>query len=395
MKTIKLLCLPLLILLWGAAANAQPGYRASLPTVPTDGFYAIDLPQEVLGAASPNMKDIRILDAQGVEVAYQPRQDIMSRKSSEWTPMPMEVRAYPHRTELIITPDTLPLSSFILRAKNADLQRKEAVLTGSDDKQHWYGVRGRFDLNALGRGEGTETLFDLSFPRTDYHYYKLSVNDSTTSPYHFIDAGRVKVESYYQQYLLEVPFVQHLKQEKNTSEIRLDFQHRYQLCRLDFYVSAPHYYHRNLSVKTDEHLAYVSLSNEGGLPQSIPITLYTDTVSLSIYNGDDRPLTIDSIKAYIHKVYLIAELKQGMRYSLTYEDPRAKMPQYDLTFTQQLPDNLPHISVGDIETLQRIVVAPTPDPQWLTFLKTYGVWIVILLVMAQLLYMVYKMLKKE
>ncbi|MDR0939062.1 MAG: DUF3999 domain-containing protein [Mediterranea sp.] len=365
-----------------------------MPVVPADGYYAIDLPKEVRGGTLPDMRDVRVRDGQGIEIAYQPRRDVVSRSGREWMPIPMEVISLPRRTELIITPDSLPISSFVLRAKNADLHQKEAVLMGSDDKRHWYGVRGRFSLDALGRSEDTETLFDLSFPLSDYHYYKLSVNDSLSSPYHFIDAGHMKAESYYRQYLLEVPPTRSIRQENaesKESEIRLIFPQHYPLCRLDFYVSAPRYYQRRLTVEADGYTNSVWLSNEGGHPQSVPLALRADTIDLSIYNGDDRPLGIDSIKAYIHKMYLVAELKKDERYTITYGDPQAEAPRYDLTFVSQLPDSLPHIAAGHIEQLPKAVVTVTPG--WLVFLKKYGIWIVIVLVIAQLLNMVRRMLK--
>ena len=89
---------------------------------------------------------------------------------------------------------------------------------------------------------------------------------------------------------------------------------------------------------------------------------------------------------------LVARLKAGT-YTLTYGDGSAIAPRYDLTFRKRVPYETPHLSLLSIEKLPE---SPLPPPdRWMVFLKTYGVWIVLILVMVQLLYMVFRMLKKK
>ena len=116
-----------------------------------------------------------------------------------------------------------------------------------------------------------------------------------------------------------------------------------------------------------------------------------DTLRFRIANGDDQPLRIDSVAARIVRRYAVAQLKRG-RYTLTYGDAAAHAPQYDLTFRKRVPDDLPHLSVVSIE---HIGDSDEPPHPWMVFLKTYGVWIVIALVTIQLLYMVWRMMRKS
>lgn len=373
--------------------EAQSTHKASLPVIDADAFYVIDLPYEVLGGARPDLADVRILDGKGKEVAWLLREDAESNRSSEFIPLPMEISSMPRRTDVLITAAGTSLSSFVLRIKNADVN-KEAALLGSNDGTKWFAVRDRFQLNRTSSPDQTEAFLDLTFPLSDYKLYKLSLNDSLSAPLNVVGVGRMKTESFYKQHLLEVPLkMSRIETKEKDSDIQLVLPFKFQVERLGFYVSSPRYYHRRLELSQPFSGHFTTfLSNENGYPQPVDLSVYSDTLRLSIQNGDDQPLTVDSVKAFVRKYCLIAELKKGVSYALTYGDPQAAFPQYDLSFSKQLPDSIGHLAISDIERLP-VIAQPEESSLWLTFLKTYGIWIIITLVILQILYMVRKMMK--
>lgn len=386
--------LVLLLCLLLCEAMAQPTHKAILPKVGNDAFYRIDLPYEVLGGARPDLADLRITDDKGKEVAWLLREDVESKNSNEFIPLPMDVSSMPRRTDLLITGAGKPLASFFLRIKNADVS-KEAALLGSDDGVKWFAVKDRFQLSRANDSNQTEALLGVTFPLSDYQYYKLSLNDSLSAPLNVIGVGQMKAESYNKQHLLEVPLARsRVSTHEKETEIELVLPFKFQFERLDFYISSPRYFRRNLRLAQPFGEAVV-LSDAGGSPQPVSMSGYSDTLRLSISNGDDRPLGIDSIKVYVRKYSVVAALEKDEEYTLTYGDPQAKFPQYDLSFSKQIPDQIDRVLISHIERIPADAsLKETPSP-WLVFLKTYGIWLVIILVIAQILYMVRKMISSK
>ena len=183
---------------------------------------------------------------------------------------------------------------------------------------------------------------------------------------------------------------------KNTS-IQLTFPFRYGLELLAFYISSPRYYKRSLVEANDLNDQLAILSNEQKNPHLVPVKMYADTINLSIYNGDDQPLTIDSIKAYIPIYYLVAFLEKDNNYTLSYGDSNAAFPEYDLSFKDQLPDSIPHLTLGaiSVDHVTQILQEKDSTSIWSNFMKAYGIWIIILLLIVQILYIATRMMKRK
>lgn len=103
------------------------------------------------------------------------------------------------------------------------------------------------------------------------------------------------------------------------------------------------------------------------------------------------PLSIDSIKSYTPKYYLITNLEQGMQYAIFYGDHTASFPEYDLSFSKYVSDSIPTLTPEYIEKLP--VSQLTERSSWMPFLRTYGIWMVILFIILQILYIVRRLLK--
>lgn len=372
---------------------AQPAYKAALPTIPKDAFYAIDLPQQVLGCTLNDFSDIRIKNSDGKEVAWLLQEDVRSGHDSEFIPYQTSVTSATRRTNLLITTDRKPLSSFILKIKNADTE-KEANLTGSNDGKQWFAVRETIRLNNISSTSETEALLYLNFPLSDYKYYKMAINDSLTTPLNIVGVGRIKDESFYERNLLEVPAQQVRMQEKGKwTEIELTYPYKYAIERVAFYISSPKFFSRTVNIAVPADVSWSNvLTHSNGNPQSFALGVEASALKLSVFNGDDQPLTIDSVKTYIRKYYLVAALQKGGNYTLTYGDPKATFPQYDLSFRHQLPAEIEHLTIKNIEQAAQLA-SPEAPSAWLVFLKKYGIWIIIAVVIVQILLMVRKLMK--
>jgi hypothetical protein len=370
---------------------AQPMHRAVVPAVEVDGFYAIDLPVLLLGIAAPDKRDIRIQSGAGKEVAWLLQQSVEQKHVNELIPFQTKIKSTNHQTEVVIEANKDPLSSFILLVKNAEIQ-KVASLQGSNDAQKWFAVKDKVDLKHTGISSSTEVFLNIDFPLSDYAFYKLSINDSLTAPLNIVKIVTLKDEYAYRQNTMEIPqqACSITKDGKKTA-IKVVLPFKYKVSDLSFYISSPMYFNRTLRTGVTSSSTLASNdSTQVGKPLDIKCTQYTDTLSMSIYNGDDQPLSIDSIKAYTHKSYIVAALKAGESYSLTFGDQKRSFPQYDLSFSTQLPDSIQHISITNMQKLPA-TDATEEESRWMALLKKYGLWIIIGFVILQILYMVRKM----
>lgn len=389
--------------------------EASLPQVEEKGFYAIDLPWQVMGEARPDLSDVRLVDGAGEEVPYLLKEDRTQPAGSVFEDYPIGIRTEGRFTKVTVETDGRPLSSFTLRIKNADV-KKRAVLQGSNDRKNWYAVKEHCPLEYPYDRTQTKADIKIDFPLSDYRWYLLSVNDSVSAPLNILQVGRWKAGSGSEQNEWLVPASEtRLTNGEHTTDIVLAYPSRYYFSKAIFYISSPEYYNREASLRAvdpvgiprkkrlpgsrrryDVKMQEVSrfkglLSPEGNGTAMLDLNCYTDTLKLSIANGDDRPLQIDSVRTYIDRYYLVASLEPGTTYKLTYGNPDLAAPAYDLTFARYVPDTLRHLSVGNIRRLS--VGEAEGDSAWMLFFKTYGVWIIIGVIIIQLLYMVRKAMK--
>lgn len=375
-----------------ANALAQPTYKATLPVVNATGFYKIDLPCQVVGASSLDFADVRIKDEKGKEVAWLLRKDEVRTSQNEFIPFPIHISRDRNQTEVMIETNGKPVSSFMMRIKNTDSDKK-AFLQGSYDRKAWYSVSEHIHLRGIHQSAGTETFIGLNFPLSDYPYYKITIKDSLSSPLNIIGIGSLQNESSVKQRLMDVPLKSfRIHENGKYTEIGMDFPFKYHLAELVFYISAPLYYQRNIRFFPSGNEKI--LAGNGGNPVIVAAcNQYTDSLVVRINNGDDRPLAIDSVKVYTPRYHLIAHLEEGMSYSLTYGDKNAEFPQYDLSFSMHLPDSIARILPAQIEKLP--LLEQKAQDSWTKYIKTYGLWAVILFIIVQILYMVRKLLAKD
>lgn len=389
-RTGKAALTGLLLLLLGSGMMAQT-YRATLPPVEADSFYAIDLPAPLIGAARDDLADLRIRDEHGREVAYFVREATSVSRGRDFEPYLIELIRRTFQTDIRIQTDGERISSFMVRVKHADTDKK-AILKGSNDGESWYAVRDCIRLSEQAEVHGTEALLTVSFPVSDYRYYLLSINDSLSAPLNILSVGRNGAGDTHIRHLMKIPATHYALRTDNArkqTELTLSFPYPYRFEDVVFYISAPEDYDRAVWLAGTKIGRLRSEAGSAQALQSLPHSM--DTLRFRIANGDDQPLRIDSVAARIVRRYAVAQLKRG-RYTLTYGDAAAHAPQYDLTFRKRVPDDLPHLSVVSIE---HIGDSDEPPHPWIVFLKTYGVWIVIALVTIQLLYMVWRMMRKS
>lgn len=375
----------------GLLAGAQNSSK--IGSVPHSGHYRIDLSPAVIAGCRENFEDLRIISANGAQTPYFVAPCAVERRWQNFVPYPIKISKIGSQTEVVVEVGHTTIRSLEVEIKNAQSE-KRATLSGSDDAAKWYVVKDVISINGTGYNENTTQIETIDFPLSKYRYYRLAIDDSTSAPLYIVAVGYQKQDSHTSLTRVDVAASNSTISNKDKhTNIQLCYDARYPISRVELFVSAPQYFNRTLDLTAAN--GQLKRYTIGALkPVSLSVGIRSDTLNLSIYNGDDRPLVIDSIKSYLDRRYVIAWLDSNMDYRVTFGDKRIKAPVYDLSFVSHLPDTLPSISTDVVVTAEVSAQRELED----SFLDTWGsyiMWVIIALVIAQILYMVARITRKH
>lgn len=393
MKSKKNLLLFVLLISLSPGILAQARYRSPLSEVTAEGFYALDIPVSVVEQATRGLVDLRITNKNGKEIAYLIKKDAHSEGKQEFIPYKYSrLASKEHKTRILIETEGDTISSLTLNIKNADIH-KVGSIEGSNDRFQWFGIKENINFSGSYSPAETNTYVTLDLPRSDYRYYQLTIDDSLSAPLNITDVGQI-VNSYSEyRYLTELPIQNtSIRDSFDITIITLDYVHKYDIKAIHFYISAPAFYKR--LIICDNNQTSSILDSDRPNSSTLSCDFYTNRVAFKICNKNDRPLQIDSIKTYADKFILITYLPEVGNYYLTYADSTAQQPNYDLSyFENKIPENPQTLTILSTEQ----IVSPaktTSENLFLFYLKKYGIWTIIILVSAQILYSVWKMARK-
>jgi hypothetical protein len=383
-------------------------YSSSIKTDHPKGYQQIDLSPQLLGQLSSNYSDLRLLDSNQNEVPYVLRKEPFVSMKSFFREYPLLTNSpQPNGTSVIIfnNPNNEELSQISFVVKN-NAVNKSARLSGSNDQKNWFLIRDHIHLHSMHNSQKTSELKLLNFPRTDYSYFKLEINDSNSLPIQFEQVG------YYDYQSIDglmtktsMSIISHTD-SASVSYLFLKFDHLTHLERIHVEIKGSAYYYRLAHFKVRktrttrkgkkqvyfENLSSVYLnSNTENIFEIGPINL--SDLYLEIENGDDQPLLVESVQTYLLKNYLVAELDPTMQYQLAFGNPKIHSPKYDLQhFKNDIPKQLPTIAVGAIISNQKGKTNSELNNRW--FDNKWLIWSVIGLVGIILAVISFSMIKE-
>jgi hypothetical protein len=393
----------------GMAAHAQEFHAvATLPAVPADGFYRVQLSPAVTPYLNSSFSNVRIYDPQGREVPYvfQEEQPLYARQQfREYTIVEKTQEAKCCTSLILSNPDRRPINNISLQIRNADVN-KDAILSGSDDRTNWFVIRDRFMLTASDNANGTAEVKAVNFPLSDYAYYRLQIADSTSGPLNILKAGYYDVLTYTGAYA-DVPVRQQLVTDttaKKTTYVRLVFDTLHVVDKITLTMTNAPYFLRQATVyarqlrktkKGEEVAYYAPITNlEVSSKQASDVHLEavkTSELMIAVNNENNPPLTVAAVKASQLNRYLIAWLKKGEAYTMKFGPDELSMPGYDLAyFRDSIPDNPGVLAVGMIAPIRKTpVVESTPT----IFMNRNIVWVAIVVVIGVLGFMSLRLAK--
>ncbi|MFC6996009.1 DUF3999 family protein [Rufibacter roseus] len=399
-------CLFTLFQHWVQAQDFR--WQAQVDPVSETGYYRVLLPAPVVGRLQPDATDIRLYRPDGQEVPYVLR----AEKPVQYRTLfkPYQILNYTRRqggtSELIIhNPDRRTINNISLVIGNADV-RQEVSLSGSDNQQDWYVLKAQDVLYSIRSAQSTNEVKLLDFPLSNYKYFRLQLNDSTSAPLNILRAGYYDTQSETGKYTT-IPVKAFTRTDSaKTTYLHLNFGQPMYPEQVVFHISGPQLYHRTGKVILGERRVHERRRRKrrrrSHLEEiSVPLVLHSNSpavvdlprqkveeLKIQIDNADNPPLDIDSVKVLHLNQYLVAQLEANKPYTLRFGDEDSPAPEYDLAyFKDSIPANPPVVTVSNITTIQ------TPEKKKSAKGSTYLIWAAIAIVAVGLGFMTRQLLR--
>jgi hypothetical protein len=395
----------------GSFAQASR-WRADLAPVQNAGVYAIDLSAELLGCSRGDLGDIRLLDSTGVETPYVIQRVMAPPRKERFVPYTLlRNEALKHSTLIELErPEDAAVDALHIWIRPVQVEKRVRI-TGSDDRMQWYMVKDEHVVAQGARGDPPHQVLQVAIPRSDYRFLRIAINDSLTAPLRILGVGRFERDDppaprYGSAHRLA--FTQH--DSAGITTLRVEGGTPLLVERLRYAVADSGLYRRNGRVsvwrrfehagdrKKAEHrrrtmrhadnVGWFSIGSD--LPRVMEAGYFrADSFDVVIENGNDAPLTFTELIADAQQHVLIAQLKEGMRYTLQTGSDTLVSPRYDLAhFADKLAplDTLMH---GELLRAPAPAVAPPAfDP------SATLVWAAIIALMALMGWFAVRMLRR-
>lgn len=383
--------------------------EASIPRVETDGFYRIDLNPALSAHTNITFSNIRIHDQQKKEVPYLFQQEALRYYTEAFKAYEVVEKKLEKNCCTVLTlrnPDSRPINNISLSIKNAEVT-KRATLLGSDDRENWFALKQDFALYAINNQSKTSEIKIVDFPLSNYTFYQLQIEDSTSAPLNILSAGYYEQQSQEGKYAklenLRVVISDSVKQKETYVQVIIDTT-AHVVDRIAISMTGQPYFLRRATLYSKE-----TRKNKRGETESFYEQIYhfevsskqvsfidlpelkTKELMLRIENDDNPGLVVGSIEVFQRKRYLIAFLEKENEYSLKFGKEDLAAPRYDLTFFKDsIPNQTSLLSLGAITLFERSGAATSTT----IFTNQLVIWLAIIGVVLLLGFMSVKLIRE-
>jgi len=319
-------------------------YRADIQKVDSSGVYRIEISPDLIGRSNEDLSDIRVADNAGKFIAYALSNKILLNYQESFIEFPAVISAKTTDTATTYIAENktfFTVNKLWLKLKNAEVSRT-VNLTGSDNLKDWFAIKENIPLEEAEQGSATDYDQVLSFPNSNYRYFKIQVNGKNKTPVNFLQVG-INTIGINQPVFAALPDVRFIKKDTGKiSHILIKFDQPFQINKIHLNITSPKYYSRRVVIyDTDgngiNQLIDTTISSGGS--QDLLLTAKTRQLRIDIFNEDDNALTVKSINAFQLKEYLISYLEKGKDYKIYTGDVSLRKPLYDLSFLNNIGFN--------------------------------------------------------
>lgn len=355
----------LLLLSFSGSVKAQSfRMNGKLGEVTQSGFYRIPLGPGVTSHLNDLYSDIRIYDEMEKETPYIMRSEVATASRQLFNEYAIIEKEHTPGccTDLILhNPGKSRINNLSLIIRNADVT-KRAKLSGSDDRNHWYVIKQAFYLEPVNSEDQTFEARILNFPLSDYEYYLLNIEDSSSAPLNILKAGYYDTFTEDGKYqILPAPSVRQKDSSDKRSYITITFPDTVYIDKLRVNLQGPLFYLREASlylIEKNKKRTIQQFVSQGALRSNSENIFSLDHIKASglcliIDNKDNPPLKARSAVASELTRYLVAYLEKGREYHVAFGHPDIRYPDYDLGFfSDSIPQVIPALKISGISLAQ-------------------------------------------
>lgn len=343
---------------------AQNSTSAKITKVTENGLHKIILPTAVRSISKDDLSDFRIFDSQGNEVPYFYKNTSQALSTTEYVEYKIisEIIIPNKQTTIIFENPEKNISSLMLSVANYEGE-KTYNLSGSNDQKQWYGLANNNVLYDLNNPEELSIVKIISFPKNNYKFLKIELNDKKSLPISILRIGNDNSRTTFAE-LLPVDYTniktEDFKVEKKT-KIHVLFDSSQFLNQINFKINAPKLFKRTARIYKletrkikhkfetfEQEITNFELSSDANNEFNL-LNIFEKDFYIEIENQDNQPLSISEIKFFQIPVSIIADLNPKENYIIKTGNPDAMAPVYDLVnFENSISEKLPEAKITEI-----------------------------------------------
>ncbi len=400
----------LLFILTSFTAIAQTaGYHfySNLDTVASSGFYNIVLSPQINAHLETDYSDVRIIDKNDKwipHVFHSPRNEL----SGEAVLLDVNfitAESNKNNTVLIIEA-AQTLNNINVLIKNTEVQ-KYCTLSGSNDKQNYFVISDSVLLTPQPADKNTESNLKINFPRSNYNYLKLVINNRYKDPYNVVGLTSNSIAkgflfSNFSDSVIQNPSTVVIQKDSNkNSYVQIIQQQQFHLNHINIKVEGVKFYNRKVDLFVPDNninsysypgkfIQSFTVSNNSNLHVTLPVT-NNDTFYLVVNNGDNPALQISEVRTGLNYRYITTYLEKGITYRLIMDNKNAVLPNYDITKDYPtIKDSVPLLNAGSIIAFKNqagIKKNNSSDKKWI-------IWICIIVTLLVLVIFTKSLMKE-
>lgn len=352
---------------WARAQGDTAIAKATIGPIESKGWYRIVLSPEITARLNNSYGNFRIRGADGQEIPYLLRTEARKETEAEIKWLPRLQEQYHERwySRTIFRNDApVPIDRMVLKVRNADVHRRFWV-SGSDDNDRWYIIREDYDYASFFDSRSTFDLITVSFPPTNYKYFKVEVRHSWSEPIQIMGAGwyDYKTTKGNWQEISGITLSQADSSQRKQSFVTINMGANHHVERIIFEVDGPEMYLRHAELQqvvrnADGKTSYRPLRTlELSSKKVNELDLGADRAGeyrLVIDNKDNRPLKVSGVRAYQLMRYAEAQLDPANAVEMRVFAEKTPSPEYDLVhFSSEIPADAPLAQVSALSDIPR------------------------------------------
>ncbi len=391
-------------------------WKSALDPVKATGFYTIRLKPDVISkSAQAELQDIRVYNGKN-EVPYILQREAPAYDQTSFIPLEI-IRDQKNArgiSEVVFNKGGVKRLEQFQVIYNSSWVPKKLNISGSYDNKQWYIIDQDVLINpseVSTNSGGTAMIKSMKIPATDYSYYKLEMNDSTSAPLYIskiviINSTLVSANAYS---AIPQPQIKIIKsQNSGETTFQLDFDAPYLINRLSVEIEEPRLFKRDVTLylpnaearqkrkhrEAYQYITEVSL-DPGNLTIELPETLKTKTLLLVVRNGDNPPLQLKKALAWQQNYFLLTYLEKDKNHEIKLGDRNLRAPDYDLSyFTDSIKGKIPSLNTAKPEYIageESINGSSAKNPT--VFKSNYWIWAALAIIIVLLGFFSVRMIK--